>query len=81
MRDGQKPQKLRIIKVIHGILHRRVFIFYQKPQMFKEIKDLIVSAFNFKNIEDEEQSEFINWIKITEKENSEKKSLLANTHF
>jgi hypothetical protein len=65
MRDGQKPQKLRIIKVIHGIVHWRVFIFYQKPQMFKEIKDLIVSAFNFKNLDDDVQNDYTNWIKIT----------------
>ncbi len=49
--------------------------------MFQEMKDLIVSAFSFQNVEDEVASEQTHWVKISERETSERKSLLAHTNF
>jgi hypothetical protein len=30
VRDNYKIEKLRVIKVIHAFIHKRVFIFYKK---------------------------------------------------
>lgn len=49
--------------------------------MLEEMKNLIISAFYFNELDDELQSEQSNWLKISERENSERKSLLAFTNF
>lgn len=37
VRDKDKLEKLRVTKVVHAFLHKKVFIFYQKPQQFQDI--------------------------------------------
>ena len=48
LRDLNKLQKLRVVKVIHAVIHRRVFIFYQKPQIFEDLSNVLITAFDFK---------------------------------
>lgn len=47
MRDSQKQEKLRVFKVIHAVVHKRVFVFYQKPEMFRDVAGMITKVFRF----------------------------------
>ena len=50
IRDKVKLEKLRVVKVVHAFIHRRMFIFYQKPQMFSDLSKMLVDTFNFKQM-------------------------------
>jgi hypothetical protein len=49
-----KLEKLRVIKVIHALIHRKIFIFYQKQQMFLDVSDMLINVFGFQpnNVKD-----------------------------
>jgi hypothetical protein len=47
LRDAVKFDKLRVLKVIHAFVHKRVFIFYQKPAMFSDLAKMLIEAFTF----------------------------------
>ena len=47
MRDKYRLEKMRVIKVIHAMIHKRIFIFYEKPQIFTNLSKMIVSVFKF----------------------------------
>ncbi len=42
-----KLEKLRVIKVIHALIHRKIFIFYHKQQMFLDVSDMLINVFGF----------------------------------
>jgi len=42
-----KLEKLRVIKVIHALIHRKIFIFYHKQQMFLDVSDMLINVFKF----------------------------------
>ena len=47
LRDMGKLEKLRVIKVVHALIHRKMFIFYQKQQMLIDISDMLINVFGF----------------------------------
>lgn len=55
MRDNIKIEKLRVVKVIHAFIHKRVFIFYTKPQMFLDLSKMLTEAFGFSKMLNEIQ--------------------------
>ena len=65
IRDDEEKDKLRVVKVIHAIINKRIFIFYQKPQIFKQLSSMIIKVFNFKFTENQEDGD------INDKEDSD----------
>lgn len=47
VRDRDKLEKLRVTKVVHAFLHKKLFIFYQKPQQFQDITQMLIANFRF----------------------------------
>jgi len=52
VRDTVNIDKLRVVKVVHAIMHRKVFIFYLKPQIFQDIFKMLTYVFDFKSSSD-----------------------------
>jgi hypothetical protein len=50
VRDTVNIDKLRVIKVVHAIMHRKVFIFYLKPQILRNIFEMLTSVFDFNRV-------------------------------
>lgn len=47
LRDTLNLLKLRVVKVVHSFIHRRVFIFYSRYEMYEDISTMLISAFDF----------------------------------
>ena len=48
VRDTVNIDKLRVIKVVHPVMHKKVFIFYLKPQIYQDIFKMLIYVFDFK---------------------------------
>ena len=51
VRDTVNIDKLRVIKVVHAIMHRKVFIFYLKPQILQNIIKMLTNVFDFSQVD------------------------------
>ena len=51
MRDKQNMLKLKVFKVVHAFIHRRVFVFYQRVAQFENISRLLIRSFGFSEAE------------------------------
>lgn len=56
VRDTVNIDKLRVIKVVHAIMHRKVFIFYLKPQTLKNIFKMLTYVFDFSRISKQDRN-------------------------
>jgi len=48
VRDTVNIDKLRVVKVVHAVMHKKVFIFYLKPQIYQDIFKMLIYVFDFK---------------------------------
>lgn len=46
MRDSKNPGKMRIVKMIHAMVHKRVFLLFQSQSLFDEIRNMLTDMFD-----------------------------------
>jgi hypothetical protein len=45
-----KYDKMRLVKIIHVLVHRKLLIFFSKPQIFKDLSEMLIKSFQLKKI-------------------------------
>jgi len=38
---------MRVVKVVHAMIHKTIFIFFEKPSVYTNLSRMIVSVFKF----------------------------------
>lgn len=55
-RDSKNLEKMRVIKMVHALIHKCVFIFYQKEQVFHDLSQMILNVFRFEGVQSDQAS-------------------------
>jgi len=60
VRDSKNLEKMRVIKMVHALIHKCVFIFYQKEQVFQDLSQMIFNVFRFEGVQSDQASMYRN---------------------
>ena len=47
---------MRVIKMVHALIHKCVFIFHKKEQVFQDLSQMILNVFRFESVQSDQAS-------------------------